>query len=461
MKSNRLGCLSGMGIVAALITIFVIAGYAYARGGVMYSPGPLNAQNGEETLGGVTSHAGTGGNCKACHTAPWESAKMEDRCADCHGEIAVQMKDVASMHGKILHDNPGLGCRYCHHEHRGSGALLTEMGDAVFPHEVVGYSLIGHKLTASGEAFVCADCHGRDISRFDVKTCDTCHRQIDLGLMTAHTLSFGSACLDCHDGMDRLVTNFNHNRFSFKINGKHEGLPCMQCHVDARKLGDFEQTSQDCYSCHRRNEPHDGRYGFHCVDCHTEDGWTPAKFDHNLSVFKLDGKHANVACEACHQNKVFRGTPTDCYSCHQKDDAHKGKYGKDCSACHKPSNWDDADFDHQRSKFPLTGSHVGVVCEQCHTTGAFSGLSTSCVSCHSDPVFHAGMFGLNCVSCHTTQNWSARYKGPHPGIADDGGSGVNHGGTSCRGCHTKTLHTATCTQCHKGKPGDGGGGGGD
>jgi len=386
---------------------------------------------------------------------------MEDRCADCHGDIAIQMKDIASMHGKMLHDNPGLGCRHCHPEHRGPDSKLTELGDAVFPHEVVGYSLSGHQLTASREAFICSDCHGDDISIFDVGTCDSCHRQMDLGYMTAHTLSFGSACLDCHDGADSLVANFDHNQFSFKLIGEHVGLPCVQCHVDARGLSDFQVTLQDCYSCHQRDEPHDGRYGFSCVDCHTENGWTPAKFDHNLSVFKLEGEHAEVACESCHQNKVFAGTPADCYSCHKEDDEHNGAYGTDCSACHNPSDWEDADFDHQLSNFPLTGRHIDVTCEQCHATGQFAGLSTSCASCHGDPVFHAGLFGFDCASCHTTNNWSARYRGKHPGIADEGGSGVNHGGTSCRGCHTKTLHTATCGNCHDGNEGGEKNGGGD
>ena len=105
MRNNRLGCLSSTGIIAAVITALVIAGYAYAQGGLMYNPGPLNAQADGDVFGGVTSHAETGGNCKACHTAPWESAKMEDRCADCHGEIAIQMKDVASMHGSMLNEN--------------------------------------------------------------------------------------------------------------------------------------------------------------------------------------------------------------------------------------------------------------------------------------------------------------------------------------------------------------------
>ena len=44
MNRNRLGCLTGTGIMAAWITALVIAGYAYARGGLMFNPGPLSSQ---------------------------------------------------------------------------------------------------------------------------------------------------------------------------------------------------------------------------------------------------------------------------------------------------------------------------------------------------------------------------------------------------------------------------------
>jgi hypothetical protein len=367
------------------------------------------------------------------------------------------------MHGSMLTDQPDLRCRFCHPEHRGPDAPLTELGELSFPHEVVGFSMRGHQFKVAQDAFVCSDCHAGDISKFDSQTCDTCHRQMDMGFMTAHTLSFGSACLDCHDGVDSLVTNFDHNKYSFKIAGKHEGLACVKCHVNARGLGDFQMTLQDCYSCHRNDEPHQGKYGFSCVDCHTENGWTPAKFDHNLSVFKLEGEHAEAACEGCHQNNVFAGTPSDCYSCHQQDDEHGGQYGTNCAACHNPSDWENATFDHNLSNFPLAGRHAGLTCEQCHSGGQFAGLSTACASCHGDPAFHAGMFGLDCAACHSTQNWYAPYNGSHPGIADEGGSGVNHGGASCRDCHQPTLHTYTCLACHDSNTGEGGGGegGGD
>ena len=461
-NSNRLGCFTGTGIIAVLITTFVIAGYAYASGGLMFNPGPLSAHT-DEILGGVASHAEIGKDCKACHTAPWELEKMADRCAVCHAEIASEMQSVATMHGKMLHNNPNLNCRHCHPEHRGADAQLTELNGALFPHEAVGYSLDGHQNTTAGIPFTCDDCHHGDISTFASDACQTCHSQIDLAFTQAHLLAFGTDCLACHDGVDRYGDDFNHSRFTFKLTGKHADVICTQCHLDARNIADLQALPQDCNFCHRGDEPHEGRFGVDCAACHTTDGWKPAKFDHNLAAFKLEGEHQEARCDQCHQNNVYKGTPTDCFSCHKQDDEHGGKFGTDCAACHNPTDWENATFDHNKSNFPLTGRHTGLACEQCHTNAQFAGLSTACASCHADPVFHAGMFGLDCAACHTTNDWFARYNGSHPGIADEGGSGVNHGGATCRQCHTQNLRTATCLACHDsnnpdGEGGEGGGG---
>jgi hypothetical protein len=69
MQNRGVGCLTGMGLLSMLVTVLAISGIAYARGGLMYSPGPLNAQSGA-MLGGVASHAETRGRCEACHGAP-------------------------------------------------------------------------------------------------------------------------------------------------------------------------------------------------------------------------------------------------------------------------------------------------------------------------------------------------------------------------------------------------------
>jgi len=449
MQRNKLGCLTFSGILSAIITILVIAGVAYARGGLLYNPGPLNAQTGE-ILGGVASHAEIDGQCEACHSAPWDSVKMADLCVDCHGEIAQQMQSMVAVHGAMYQKDPQLECRDCHPEHRGADAPLTVMQGGEFPHELLGFSLNGHRLTAQREAFTCADCHHDDISTFATDTCETCHRQIDPVFTQTHLLSFGSDCLACHDGVDLFGGRFNHNVTAFKLTGWHREVECVLCHVDVLSLADFKTAPQDCFTCHRTDDPHELRFGTTCETCHTTDGWEEATFDHNLSAFKLEGEHARVACEECHQNNAFQGTPTDCYSCHQQDDEHGGSFGMDCGACHTPFDWEEVTFDHNLSDFPLTGAHIEVRCDDCHTDAQFAGLSTQCVACHEDPAFHIGALGTNCQDCHNTSAWvPARFNVSHPQPrVDEGGTGVNHGRTSCRTCHPDTVRRYTCLACH-------------
>lgn len=449
MRGNRLGCFTFSGVLTALITGLVIAGAAYARGGLMYNPGPLNAQPGE-ILGGVTSHAETGGRCEACHSAPWDSVSMADLCVDCHGEIATQMQDMLALHGALYQKDTQLQCRDCHPEHRGVDAPLTVMAAGEFPHELLGFSLNGHRLTVQKEPFACADCHHDDISTFDSDVCQACHRQMDPVYAQAHLLSFGAACLDCHDGVDRFGNRFDHDMLAFKLTGAHQDVSCVQCHLDARALVDFQGAPQDCYACHRTDDPHETRFGADCADCHTTESWENATFDHNLSAFKLEGEHAKADCEDCHQNGVYKDTPTACYACHQQDDEHNSRFGTDCAACHTPFDWEEATFDHNLSNFPLTGAHIQVACETCHTSGQFAGLSNQCAACHADPDFHLGAFNAGCADCHSTETWlPATFNLSHPEPrVDEEGTGVNHGYTTCRTCHPATVREYTCLACH-------------
>ena len=402
---NRLGCLSGTGLLAALVTALVIAGYAYARGGLMFSPGPLSTQ-GVRTLGGVSSHAATGGECQVCHVAPWASASMSDRCIACHTEIAQEMRDATSLHRTLMQADPTLSCRQCHPEHRGPNAPLTMMEDlSSFPHETLGFSLVGHQRIAASQPFQCSDCHHGDITAFDIETCDTCHRQMDQGFMTAHTLSFGSACLDCHDGVDRLGRHFDHNAFSFKLTGRHMDLACVQCHINARGFGDFQVTPQDCYSCHQDDEPHEGRFGFNCADCHNTSDWSDASFDHNLSRFPLTGAHVNVACESCHTGGQFQGLSTACVACHAEPVFHLGILGTDCAACHNTTAWIPAVFD-QPHPFPMDHGG-GATCATCHVPNV---TTYTCYGCHEhseaevrEEHLDEGISNFqNCMECHPT-----------------------------------------------------------
>jgi hypothetical protein len=274
---------------------------------------------------------------------------------------------------------------------------------------------------------------------------------MDISFAQSHVLSFGEDCLACHDGVDRFG-DFNHSKYLFALEAGHTNVACTKCHLDARSIADLQSAPQDCFSCHKQDDPHFGAYGADCQVCHTARGWTPANFDHNLSSFKLEGEHAEVDCEQCHVNNVYLGTPRDCYSCHRQDDEHNGQYGTQCESCHDPSDWENATFDHSRTDFPLMGGHSGVECGRCHINGAFDKIPTACITCHQDPAFHAGAFGSECEACHSIDSWSpARFNLSHPEPrVDEGGSGIYHGGASCRECHPSSVFQSSCASCHEG-----------
>jgi hypothetical protein len=447
MKANRLGCLPGTGILVALIGAMVIAVSAHASGGLMFSPGSLNAQPGK-VVGGVSSHADISGNCKACHTAPWEAETMDDRCSACHTDVAVEVKDPASIHGRMLQINPGAACRSCHPEHKGSDALLTILEGWRFPHDVSGFSLKGHQLTARKEPFLCADCHGEDVTKFDQLTCRECHVDMDISFMLDHHFAFGENCLECHDGVDRYGKGFDHNIFPFKLDGKHAAVKCAQCHVMTTTINAMQATSQDCFSCHEKDDPHQGSLGPDCVSCHSPDGWQITSFDHNRSVFKLNGAHSQVVCEKCHINGVFKGTPMNCFSCHKQMDAHMGQLGTACETCHNAKAWMPALFDHNTTGFRLTNSHMNVDCRSCHVNGVFKNTPTDCFSCHAGKDAHAGHYGRDCGICHQPTNWS-------DAAFDHNATAFplmdKHAGLNCDSCHKNGIYKGTpkdCQSCH-------------
>ena len=447
MQRNRLGCLSGTGIIAALIAVLSIAGYGFADGGVMFSPGPLNAVAGPP-LGGVVSHTEIDGDCKACHVAPWETETMDDRCMVCHATVAAGLSDLEQIHGRLLAHDPTATCRECHPEHHGPMAPLTVLDRWKFPHEVTGYSLSGHPLTAAQEPFQCGDCHGADITIFDLETCQSCHNQMDTAFMVDHAVVFGTSCLDCHDGVDRFGNDFDHNAFAFPLNGKHATLACSQCHFSAHTIPELQATRQDCFSCHQPDDPHQGSLGRDCASCHSVEGWTAVHFDHNRSAFKLTGAHVQAACEVCHQDDLFKGTPQDCLSCHQMDEPHEGRFGSDCAECHSTAAWSPAKFDHNLSVFKLTGAHVQVACESCHLNKVYRGTPQDCFSCHKAKDPHQGQFGTLCSQCHDTSSWKHIIFDHNSTSFPIRGS---HASVQCAACHKNGVLKGTpknCFACH-------------
>lgn len=487
-KNSSLDCFSFSAIIAFVLTLLIAGIFVVTSGSAMFSPGELSNYGGE-MLGGVTSHSQIGSDCAACHVAPLGVEKMSDRCQTCHNEIKLEVTSESSLHGTLLLHNPELSCRDCHPEHRGADAPLTEMVAATFPHEVVGFALASHQSKIDGNAFSCDDCHNRSITVFDQTSCSECHQNIDTGFMQTHIAAYGENCLACHDGLETYGANFDHAQTGFALTGGHAEKNCAECHQNTRSIADFKNAPEDCAGCHLKDDAHEQRFGTNCAVCHTPAGWQTATFDHNLAAFKLEGKHQNAACEDCHTTDNPQDTPTDCYSCHAKDDSHigrfgedcalchtaqgwepanfkhdlvtsttscvtchllddehNGQYGTDCAACHSTEAWKPAIFDHNLSGFPLNGAHLRTSCESCHASGSFSGLSSDCATCHAEPAYHLGAFGTDCASCHTTAAWSpAEYNKSHTFPLNHGESGVS----SCETCHPASFTTYTCYGCHK------------
>ena len=212
--------------------------------------------------------------------------------------------------------------------------------------------------------------------------------------------------------------------------------------------------------------PH-GRLNQPCASCHTADTWTPARissaFNHaKAGGFPLAGAHAAVACKACHTTLTFKGAPGVCASCHT--DPHRGELGATCSRCHSARSFVDRvqmARAHQVTRFPLTGAHVAVGCESCHTPASsgkmtFVARSTACNDCHltdylatRNPNHGAGGYSHTCEQCHATVTWQGATFNHHAtGFPLTGA----HLAVACSQCHgsgaTGPLPT-TCVSCHQ------------
>jgi len=244
---------------------------------------------------------------------------------------------------------------------------------------------------------------------------------------------------------------------------------CTKCHVR------FDRAAQDrlCMDCHKEvGQDMRERTGYHgrlkpqaCRSCHTDHKGRTARiveldtkrFDHTQTDYVLRGKHAKVECDKCHEpSKKYRQAASDCNACHRKDDVHKGSLGPKCADCHTESDWKEAKFDHDKTRFALKGKHVDTKCVDCHKKGAeYKDAPRTCIGCHKrdddGAKGHKGLFGERCDSCHGAKAWkpSTFNHDTDTRYALRG----KHRSTKCADCHTGHLYKdkvgTTCIDCHK------------
>ena len=267
--------------------------------------------------------------------------------------------------------------------------------------------------------------------------CVACH-----GEQQPHKKRLGDDCGSCHSEDRRWPdVRFDHSKTDFPLRGAHTDVACAACHVDEV----WDGLPSKCVSCHSSDDVHRGSRGSDCGKCHTTTKWSGAAFDHKAETgFALLGRHADLACAACHlDNMAVKKPPKSCVGCHSADDQHRGRFGTDCGDCHGVKTWKN-EYDHRaETGYALTGAHEQLTCESCHTGALSDPLPKTCVGCHRDDDPHGGRYDA-CDSCHSTSTW-------HAVTFDHGFTNFPligiHATAACEACHTDLQFNDVSHQC--------------
>ena len=442
-------------------------------------------------------HDGTlGKNCTRCHTLQgWQDVSkitfvhQESRfpllgrhqhvgCDNCHAQSGTTQfvnlpLQCGACHAKDYdtaanpnHKQAGfsLRCEQCH-SNMITGWQVAGFSGPGFDHSRTAFPLLG-----AHSAVDCASCHVNGRFAGTPKDCFACHQNDFQSTTNPNHVAanFPRDCTSCHSNNAWKPSTFDHNRTAFALQGAHVSVDCASCHVNGR----FAGTPKDCFSCHQNdfqsttNPNHvTNNYSRDCLLCHSNIAWRPATFDHNRTRFPLNGAHLAVACDQCHANNRYTGTPMDCFSCHQSD--YQGalnpnhvaaNFSRDCTTCHTTGAWKPSTFDHGKTRFALMGAHTAVPCNQCHVNNRYAGTPLDCFSCHqadfqrpTNPNHVTLNFSHDCTVCHTLNAWLPAtfdhdsqyfriYSGKHRGRWQ-----------SCATCHVNAANYKIfeCILCHE------------
>lgn len=365
------------------------------------------------------------GQCKTCHEDPHNGELKED-CSQCHSENSWQIKrfDHSKTSFALRGKHQDLKCNLCHIQdvavdigdqcvncHRAKDKHLTVFGDKCEScHSEKGWDKVNYdhfkktkyKLQGKHQELSCDACHFKELN--PKKACSDCHSEDDI-----HLGSNGDDCQQCHNNNAWKKTTFDHNKDTeFTLKGAHKKLSCDACHLPSLETKNNEGV-RDCIDCHVITDPHNGKLGEKCQNCHQQTQWNKqVTFNHDFTEFPLTGAHQLVVCQSCHQSVDFKVPYFACVDCHSEDDIHQQTLGTKCETCHNSSSWSAWQFNHQtQTDFPLEGAHNNLACDLCHNNELTTPLSPAkaCVECHQNDDIHQGSFGRNCQQCHNTDSF--------------------------------------------------------
>ncbi len=393
--------------------------------------------------------------CSTCHEEEeWEEAPVFNHddarftligehqnveCESCHatertpaGEefvryVNLEFGNCSSCHEDAHDGGFGADCSSCHSPN-GWGEISKDLTNSrEFDHESTGFSLIGAHASAT-----CSSCHGKparrdsefrvtfigstdrnSFPRMQSDNCLSCHVDYHNGEFR-DTPGGGAICENCHGQHEWFPTSYDIQRHNaeadFELTGAHMATPCVGCHANSNNDYSFEIPETECQDCHQEDNPHGEQFAEAnqvtvCENCHVTDAWEQASnsFDHDQTDFPLTGQHIQTDCVSCHVEEtlasgeivqVFSGLENTCESCHNEDDPHQGQFnGTECATCHNTDAFTITDFNHDDTRFPLTGSHIEVDCQHCHLEESapdaslfirYTPVPRKCEDCHGE-----------------------------------------------------------------------------
>ena len=468
----------------------------------------VDCHNTTDFTAATFTHAGIDtGNCVLCHDGnistgqPANHLPAAQNCFDCHNYTDVSFNlasnffhngitsncetchsgnpdyvAVGAIGKKLNHIPAQNGCTQCH------SSSATNAGG--FSPSATFVSAVHNSITRG-----CEGCHSdfflplpsdptanlvKDVNHLPTaQDCDVCHNinAFTPTTMLAHS-GITNNCVSCHDG----------NFAALGARAKTPSPPhpvtnqdCAFCHNTTAFVDAFVDHSDPavlaarCDSCHgvtatgkdaKVNPPHVVTTE-DCRVCHTPGGsFAPAVFNHTGIVDN---------CASCHDGTIATGTSA------KINPPHIPISGQDCSVCHIPTSFADANFDHQGISANCGSCHNGVTalgkdndhvptngdCVDCHQTTGFLpasfdhvGIVDNCASCHD-----AGLAtpksgnhlatNQDCGVCHNTNGFiPATFD--HTGIVNNCAS-CHDGSTATGKIDAVPAHIATsldCSSCH-------------
>ncbi len=394
-------------------------------------------------------------DCRNCHT-PGLDGTLAFRgapttCFACHR--GAFEKTLAPSHVAATFSSD---CTRCHNKATWRGASYD-------------HSLSDFALTGAHKAVTCQACHADRVFTGKSKNCVSCHQvNFEQALAPPHQAAhIDRNCVSCHTTAAWSGASYDHNVTQFPLTGAHKAVDCATCHANGNYVG----RPATCISCHQTvfdqtvAPPHKAA-GFSpvCSTCHNTATWPGATFNHATTKFPLAGAHQAVACRTCHADGVYVGKATTCVACHQpnfdqtKAPPHKtAGLSTDCVSCHATATWQGAKFDHNTTRFSLTGAHRVATCQSCHADGVYVGKAATCVACHQasfdktvNPNHKTAGFPTDCTSCHTTTTWDGAKFDHNATLFPLTGA---HQTATCQSCHADGVFKGkptTCVACHQG-----------